>query len=144
VEWSTPEWCVRVRGEDGELFSGKEKGGYCCHVLNRGNARQTDFFKDGDCLAFIELLNETNKRVSMRLLAWHLKPNHFHLVLWPRRDGDLSDSMVWLMTAHVRRCHQHDHSSGQVGQDRVRDFRIQEGDHLLTVLRYKDFGEPGT
>jgi putative transposase len=40
------------------------------------------------------------------------------------------------MTAHVRRYHQHYHSSGHVWQGRFRAFAIQEDDHLLTVLRY--------
>jgi hypothetical protein len=32
-------------------------------------------------------------------------PNHFDLAMWPRRDGDRSVYMMWLMTAHVRRYH---------------------------------------
>lgn len=36
----------------------------------------------------------------------------FHLVLWPRRDGDLNAYKMWLMTAHVRSYYQHYHSSG--------------------------------
>jgi putative transposase len=63
-------------------------------------------------------------------------PNHFHLALWPRHDRDLSDYMMWLLTAHVRRYHQHYHSSGHVWQGRFRAFPIAEDDHLLTVLRY--------
>jgi putative transposase len=37
---------------------------------------------------------------------------------------------------HVRRYHQHYHSTGHVWQGRFRAFPIQEDDHLLTVLRY--------
>jgi putative transposase len=48
----------------------------------------------------------------------------------------LSNYMGWLLTAHVRRYHQHYHSSGHVWQGRFRAFAIQEDDHLLTVLRY--------
>src|SRR5205807_6386322 len=43
---------------------------------------------------------------------------------------------LWLTTAHVRRYHQHYHSSGHVWQGRFRSFPIQEDDHLLTVHRY--------
>jgi putative transposase len=32
------------------------RGGYCYHVLNRGNGRRTVFRKDGDFAAFIQLL----------------------------------------------------------------------------------------
>ena len=79
------------------------QGGYCYHILNRGNARRTVFHKDGDFAAFIKLLRQAGERADMRLLAYCLMPNHFHLAVWQRRDGDLSDYMMWLLTAHVRR-----------------------------------------
>jgi putative transposase len=112
------------------------QGGYCYHVLNRGNSRRTVFHKNGDYAAFIKLLRQAAERTPVRLLAYCLMANHFHLALWPRQDGDLSDYMMWLLTAHVRRYHQHYHSSGHVWQGRFRAFPIQEDDHLLTVLRY--------
>ncbi|HEY7427488.1 MAG TPA: transposase [Gemmataceae bacterium] len=112
------------------------QGGFCYHVLNRGNGRRTVFHKDGDFTAFVKLLRQAAERTPVRLLAYCLMPNHFHLVLWPRGNGDLSDYMMWLLTAHVRRYHKHYHSSGHVYQGRFRSFPIQEDDHLLTVLRY--------
>jgi putative transposase len=112
------------------------QGGYCYHVVNRGNGRRTVFHKDGDYSAFEKLLRDAHERVPMRVLAYCLMPNHFHLALWPHEDGDLSRYMGWLLTAHVRRYHQHYHSTGHVWQGRFRAFPIQEDDHLLTVLRY--------
>jgi putative transposase len=111
-------------------------GNVCYHVLNRGNARNTVFHKDDDYGAFLKLLNQANDRVSMRLLAFCLMPNHFHLVAWPRNDGDLSKWMQWLMTSHVRRYHRHYETSGHVWQGRFKAFPIQSDDHLLTVMRY--------
>jgi putative transposase len=112
------------------------QGGFCYHVLNRGNGRRTVFHNDDDFTAFVGLLGEAGARVDVRLLAYCLMPDHFHLALWPRRDGDLSAYMQWLSTAHVRRYHSHYHTSGHVWQGRFRAFPIQEDDHLLTVLRY--------
>jgi putative transposase len=111
-------------------------GGYCYHVLNRGNGRRTVFHQEADFAAFGNLLREAGERIDVRLLAYCLLPNHFHLLVWPRRDGDLSAYMMWLTTAHVRRYHHHYHSSGHVWQGRFRSFPIQEDEHLLTVHRY--------
>ena len=61
------------------------------HVLNRAVGRATLFESSGDDEAFVRVLTEAADRVPMRLLAWCLMPNHWHLVVWPRRDGDLSD-----------------------------------------------------
>ena len=111
-------------------------GNVCYHVLNRGNGRNTVFHKDGDYGAFLKLLNEANDRHSMRLLSFCLMPNHFHMVAWPREDGDLSRWMQCLMTSHVRRHHLHYKTSGHVWQGRFKAFPIQSDEHLLTVLRY--------
>jgi putative transposase len=113
-------------------------GGYCYHVLKRGNGRRTVFHKHGDYAAFIKLLRQAGERTSMRLLAYCLMPNHFHLALWPRGDGDRNAYMMCLLTAHVRRYHKHYQSSGHVYQGRFRSFPIQEDEHLLAVLRYME------
>lgn len=110
--------------------------GYCYHVLNRGNARQQVFHKEADYEAFLSLLDEAQERCPMRVLAYCLMPNHFHLVLWPRGEGDVSRWMQWLQTTHVRRYHEHYRTSGHVWQGRFKAFPIQEDEHLLTVLRY--------
>ncbi len=111
-------------------------GGVCYHVINRGNGRARVFYKDRDFQAFVDLFEPACERLPMRILAWCLMPNHFHLVLWPRGDGDLSRWMQWLMTAHVRRYHKNHRTSGHVWQGRFKAFPIQQDAHLLTVLRY--------
>jgi len=72
----------------------------------------------------------------MRLLAWVLMHNHFHLVLWPRRKGDVGRFMQWLTTCHVRRYHRHHGGTGHVWQGRFKCFPVAPGSHLLNVLRY--------
>jgi len=111
-------------------------GGICYHVINRGNGRATVFHGDGDYRAFLSLLGEAASKVAMPVLGYCLMPNHFHLLLWPNEDGDLSRFMQWLMTAHVRRYHSFRGSSGHVWQGRYKAFPIQQDGHLLTVLRY--------
>jgi putative transposase len=111
-------------------------GDQCYHVLNRGNARRQVFFKDRDYDAFLKALAHACVEVPMRVLAWCLLPNHFHLVVWTQEDGDLSRWMHWLQNTHVRRYHQHYHSSGHLWQGRFKAFPIQHDEHLLTVLRY--------
>lgn len=113
-------------------------GGLVYHVLNRGNERQQIFHKQGDARAFLQLLREAKQRVPMRILGWCLMNNHWHLVLWPREDGDLSAFMAWRSNAHVRRYRQHYHNNGNghVYQGRFKSFAVREDDHFLAVLRY--------
>jgi putative transposase len=100
------------------------RGGFVDHVLNRGNGRSDVFHKDDDFAAFVNLMREAHEKVLMRLTGFCLLSNHFHLLLWPHADGDLSRWMQWLMTSHVCRYHRHDKGSGHVWQGRFK--RSQE------------------
>ncbi|HEY7120184.1 MAG TPA: transposase [Tepidisphaeraceae bacterium] len=121
-------------------------GGLVYHVLNRGNERRTIFHKRGDARAFIQLMAEAKQQVPVRLLAFCLMGNHWHLVLWPAHgcDSDLSDFMAWLTNAHVRRYRKHynNDGAGHVYQGRFKSFPVQGGGpgeanvHLLRTIRY--------
>ena len=108
------------------------------HVINRGNNRRTVFQKRGDYLAFLRFMREAQDRVPMRILAFCLMPNHFHLVLWPESVVALSAYMRILMNAHVRNYHRHYGTCGHghIWQGRFKSFPIEQDAHLLRVLRY--------
>jgi putative transposase len=72
---------------------------------------------------------------SMRVLAYCLMPNHYHLALWPRADGDMSRWMHWLMTTHVRRYLGRYRSGSHVWQGRFKACTIHDDEHLFAVLR---------
>ena len=113
-------------------------GGVVYHVLNRGVGRMTLFEDRDDYAAFERVLAQAQERLPMRLLGYCLMPNHWHLVVWPRKDGDLSEWMRWLTVTHTQRWHAHHHSAGTgpVYQGRFKSFPIQSSPHLLTVVRY--------
>ncbi len=112
--------------------------GYVYHVLNRAVGRATLFRKPADYAAFETILREAWERSAMRLLAYVIMPNHWHLVIWPADDGALSVYAHWLTVTHVRRWHAHHHSAGTgpIYQGRFKSFPVQEDEHLLTLCRY--------
>ena len=83
-----------MRASVGEVIS---------HVLNRANGRLPIFEKPGDYEAFERILAEGHERFTTRILAYCVMPNHWHLVLWPRRDGELSAFMAWVTLTHTQR-----------------------------------------
>ena len=114
-------------------------GGYVYHVLNRGVGRLDIFEDEGDYAAFERVLAEAQSRYSgVRLLGYCLMSNHWHLVLWPKGDGELSEFMRWLTVTHTQRWHAHHHTSvtGPLYQGRFKSFPVQTDESLLTVLRY--------
>ena len=108
------------------------------HCLNRGNDRGEIFGKDGDYAAFEKVIAEVLRLAPVRLLAYCLMPNHWHLLLWPQNDGDLGRFMHRLTVTHVRRWHEHRHSTGRghVYQGTYKSFPVQDDKHFLKVARY--------
>lgn len=108
------------------------------HVLNRANARAQIFDTDTDYKLFEEILEDAVEKFDMRLLAYCLMPNHWHLVLYPRKDGDMQRFMSWLTNTHTRRWHAEKGTIGQghLYQGRYKSFLCQDDDHLLTLVRY--------
>ena len=87
-------------------------GGVVYHVLNRANARLPIFERDEDFAAFERILAEGRERYDMRILAYCLLSNHWHWVLWPKRDGDLSRFVGWVTLTHTQRWHAYRGSTG--------------------------------
>jgi putative transposase len=111
-------------------------GNHCYHVLNRANRRATVFHEPADYGQFLALIARAQERVQVPILAACLMPNHFHLVVRPTADGDLSTWMHWAFTTHVRWHHAKYGGDGCIWQGRYKAFLIQTDHHLLTVMRY--------
>jgi len=113
-------------------------GGLVYHVLNRAVARLPLFQKAGDFEAFERVMVAAMEEHPTRLLAYCLMPNHWHMVLWPRRDGELSAFLRWLTHTHTMRWHAHYHTSGtgHLYQGRFKSFPVETDEHFHTVVRY--------
>src|SRR5215469_15554598 len=112
-------------------------GGVVYHVLNRGNGRMGVFRKPGDYLAFLRLLQLGKEKAQIELFGFCLMPNHWHLVLRPRRDHDLAAYLSWVSNTHVKRYRAHyKNTSGHLYQGRYKSFPVQEDAYFLTLMRY--------
>ena len=113
-------------------------GGVVYHVLNRANARANIFVRAGDYAAFEKVLAQTLARTPLELFCYSIMPNHWHLLLRPHKDGQLSDFMRWLTLTHTQRYHAaHQTSgSGHLYQGRFKSFPVQTDEHFLAVARY--------
>ncbi len=94
------------------------------------------FHDRADYIAFLWLLAEAFDDFDVPVLAACVMPNHLHLVMRPRRDGDLARWAHWLFTTHARRYHKKYETTGRVWQGRFRASLAQEDRHLLILLRY--------
>jgi putative transposase len=129
-EFETPSImpCRRLHGTGGLIF----------HVLNRGVRRLRLFDRDSDYEAFLRVVAEGQARTAIRILAYCVMPNHFHLVAWPSEDGQLVQFMQWFQSTHGKRWHRlrGTRGTGSVYQGRFKAVPVQSDSHLLTVCRY--------
>ena len=70
------------------------------HALNRANGRSQLFDKPEDYAAFERIMVAAMRRSPIRMLAYCLMPNHWHMVLWPKKDGEMTEFLRWLTLTH--------------------------------------------
>jgi REP element-mobilizing transposase RayT len=78
-----------------------DEAGSIYHALNRGNARQTIFYKPDDYEAFLHVLAEGLERYPVELFSFTLMPNHWHMVLRPAEDGGMGRMLRWVTATHT-------------------------------------------
>ncbi len=113
-------------------------GNHVYHVLNRANGKAQIFNTDAEYQDFEYLLNEIRETFDIRILAYVIMPNHWHILLYPKNDGDLGKALHWLTTSHVRRHHTRRGTigHGHLYQGTYKSFLVQTDAYLLTVLKY--------
>ena len=113
-------------------------GGYVYHVLNRANARVQIFDDSEDYQLFEKILEEGVQKFDIKILSYCIMPNHWHLVLYPEKEGDLSSFMGWITNTHTRRWHTQKGTVGQghLYQGRYKSFLCQNDNHFLILIKY--------
>jgi putative transposase len=113
-------------------------GGYVYHVVCRGLQPKGIFRSNDDYEEFETVLAEAVERFEPRVLSYCALPKHWHLVLTPRRDGDLSKLIAWMTVTHSARWHTHPRraSTGGLYERRFRSFPVQDDASLLEVMRF--------
>jgi putative transposase len=96
------------------------------------------FRKEADYEAFERIMVEAHERHPTRILAWCLMRNHWHFVVWPREEGEVTAYFRWLAHTHAMRWHV---AHGTVGrghlyQGRFKSFPVEEDEHFLALCRY--------
>ena len=108
------------------------------HMLNRANGGETLFHKEADYEAFERILEQAKGKFEVDLFSYCLMPNHWHFVVRPRVDREMSRFAQWVALTHTQRHHAHFETvgKGHLYQGRYKSFPIQADDHFLAVNRY--------
>ncbi|MCF7956925.1 MAG: transposase [Phycisphaerae bacterium] len=114
------------------------KGNVVYHVMNRAVGKLKIFKRRQDFELFEEVLAQGVERFKMRLCAYCIMTDHWHLLLWPRKDEDLSEFMKWTTVTFSHRWQvSHDAiGQGSLYRGRYKSFPVQSGEYMLSLMRY--------
>ena len=104
------------------------------HVTARGNERRAVFRDDQDRRRFLELLEEWVERFGLRLHAYVLMDNHYHLLV-QTPQANLSQAMQWLQVSYTVGFNRRHRRVGHLFQGRFRAVLVDEA----AVAAARDF-----
>lgn len=105
------------------------------HVMNRGARRQAIYLTEVDRTLFLRLLGRTAARYDIRVYAYCLMSNHFHLLLKTPR-ANLSASMHWFLSSYVRRFNRQNQIDGPLFRGRFKAILVETGAYVTNASRY--------
>jgi putative transposase len=113
-------------------------GGMIYHVLNRANFRSRLFKTPAHYQDFLAIVEESLNFVPVRILAYCLMPNHWHMVVHPRADGDLAKFLQRITLTHTQRYHSKTRTVGygHIYQGRYKSLPVESDSHFLALVRY--------
>jgi len=105
------------------------------HVMNRGRRGETVFADEQDYKSFIALLQETSAMWKIRVAAYCLMSNHYH-VLAQTPDGNLDRCMRHINGVYTQRYNRRHHKDGQLFKGRYKAILVDADHYLLELVRY--------
>jgi REP element-mobilizing transposase RayT len=105
------------------------------HVMNRGRRSETIFSEQKDYHRFMDLLIESCELWNIRISAYCLMPNHYHLLI-QTPDGNLSRCMRHINAVYTQRYNRAHNCDGQLFRGRFKSILVDGDTYLLQLVRY--------
>jgi REP element-mobilizing transposase RayT len=112
-----------------------ERPGGRYHVTARGNERKAIFRDDSDRGHLLELLSEATERFGIRVHAYVLMDNHFHLLV-ETPEANLSRAMQWLNVSYSIWFNRRHDRVGHLLQGRFKSVVVEDDAGWQEVARY--------
>jgi len=105
------------------------------HVMNRGRRHEDIFTDKTDYTLFIDLLKELAELFQVRISAYCLMGNHYHLLL-NTPQGNLSRCMQRLNSVYTQRYNRRHGYDGPLFRGRYKSILVSADNYLLQLVRY--------
>ncbi len=105
------------------------------HIMNRGRRSEKIFCNKDDYEIFLEVLKESAEMWSVRVAAYCLMPNHYHILL-QTPAGNISRAMRHINGVYTQRYNKKNFCDGQLFRGRYKSILVEEDNYLLQLVRY--------
>ncbi len=110
-------------------------GGYY-HVYSRGSEKRIIFLDKADKKRFLERLGEYKDLHNVKIVAYCLMPNHYHLLLQQNSDEPISKFISRLNLAYAMYFNKRYERVGPLFQGRFKAKHVETDEYLLHLSRY--------
>lgn len=105
------------------------------HVMNRGRRAEAIFADKKDYQGFVDLLQEAGNMWDIRIAAYCLMPNHYHLLI-QTPQANLSRGMRHINGVYTQRYNRRHGCDGQLFRGRYKSILVEADSYLLQLMRY--------
>ena len=105
------------------------------HIMNRGRRGEKIFETREDYLTFIDLLKELNDVFSVKIAAYCLMSNHYHILIHTP-EANLARAMRHLNGVYTQRYNKRHGCDGQLFRGRYKSIVIESDSYALELVRY--------
>ena len=105
------------------------------HIMNRGGRYMSIFEDNKDYSMFLDLLQETIETFHIKIAAFCLMDNHYHLLI-QTPEANISRSMRHINGVYTQRYNKLHGYDGPLFRGRYKSILIDADSYLLQVMRY--------
>ena len=105
------------------------------HVMNRGRRSETIFSDKEDYIGFLELMQEACSMFNLRVSAYCLMSNHYHILL-QTPEANHSRCMRHINGIYIQRYNRRYHTDGQLFRGRFNAILVEVDNYLLELVKY--------
>jgi putative transposase len=105
------------------------------HVMNRARTAENVFSDKEDYEGFVELLKESSEIWNVRIAAYCLMSDHYHMLI-QTRDANLSRFMRHVNGVYTQRFNRFHGCDGPLFRGRFKSILVDKDVYLLQLVRY--------
>ena len=108
------------------------------HVVSRINHQEMRLDNSAMKMLFLDVVKRAKAKFDFRIENFTVMGNHFHLIIKPENESNLSQIMQWILGVFTMKYNRIHHLKGHLWQDRFFSKIITSFRELISIFNYID------